>query len=58
MVLVCNAPQAAAEVLDGLKTRPLDRARAERMRGHGPLRPLASDTRYAEAVAAIQGIPA
>src|SRR6266508_419546 len=35
MILVCNAPQAAAEVLDGLKTGPLDRARAERMRGRG-----------------------
>jgi len=56
MILVCNAPQAAAEVLDGLKTGPLDRARAERMRGRGPLRPLASDTRYASAVASIQGI--
>src|SRR6266705_3195158 len=55
MILVCNAPQAAAEVLDGLKTGPLDRARAERMRGRGPLRPRASDTRYAAAVAAIEG---
>ena len=55
MILVCNAPQAAAEVLDGLKARPLDRARAERMRGRGPLRPRASDTRYAAAVAAIEG---
>jgi len=58
VILVCNAPQAAREVLDGLKAGPLDRARAERMRGHGPLRGLASDTRYAAAVAAIQGIPA
>lgn len=57
MILVCNAPQAAAEVLDGLKTRPLDRARAERMRSRGPLGPLASDTRHAAAVAAIQRIP-
>jgi beta-N-acetylhexosaminidase len=55
MILVCNAPQAAREVLDGLKGGPLDRARAERMRGRGPLRPRASDTRYAAAVAAIQG---
>ena len=54
MILVCNAPQAAHEVLDGLKTGPLDRARAERMRGRGPLRPRASDTRYAAAVAAIE----
>jgi beta-N-acetylhexosaminidase len=58
MILVCNAPQAAAEVLDGLKAGPLDRAHAERMRGRGTLKPLGSDTRYAAAVAAIQGIPA
>jgi beta-N-acetylhexosaminidase len=56
MILVCNAPQAAAEVLDGLKAGPLDRARAERMRGLGMPKPLASDTRYASAVAAIQGV--
>src|SRR5882672_8819555 len=56
MILVCNAPQAAAEVLDGLKTRPLDRARAERMRGKGTPKPLGSDKRYASAVAAIQGV--
>jgi beta-N-acetylhexosaminidase len=56
VILVCNAPQAVREVLDGLKAGPLDRARAERMRGRGPLRPLASDTRYASAVASIQGI--
>jgi len=56
MILVCNAPQAAAEVLDELKTRPLDRARAERMRGRGTPKPLGSDARYASAVAAIQGV--
>jgi beta-N-acetylhexosaminidase len=56
MVLVCNAPQAASEVLDGLKAGPLDRARAERMRGRGALKPLDSDTRYASAVAAIQAV--
>src|SRR6266704_1957938 len=56
MILVCNAPQAAAEVLDGLKAGPLDRARAKRMRGRGALMPLGSDARYASAVAAIQGV--
>src|SRR5713226_3467819 len=45
MVLVCNAPQAAAEVLKGLKAQPLDHARAERMRGPGALKPLATDSR-------------
>lgn len=58
MILVCNAPQAAAEVLDGLKASPLDRARAERMRGRGTPKPLGSDTRYASAVAAIHAVPA
>jgi len=56
MILVCNAPQAASEVLDGLKAGPLDRARAERMRGRGALKALGSDTRYASAVAAIQRV--
>jgi len=56
MVLVYNAPHAAAEVLDGLKAVPLDRARAKLMRGGGALKPLGSDTRYAAAVAAIQGV--
>jgi beta-N-acetylhexosaminidase len=56
MVLVCNAPQAASEVLDGLKGGPLDRARAQRMRVRGALKPLDSDTRYASAVAAIQAV--
>ena len=56
MVLVCNAPQAASEVLKGLKAGPLDRGRAERMRGRGALKPLRSDRRYASAVAAIRGV--
>ena len=56
MVLLCNAPEAAAGLLDALKGRALDPSRAERMRGRGSLRPLASDTRYAAAVSAIQGI--
>jgi beta-N-acetylhexosaminidase len=56
MVLLCNAPQSAAGLLDALEGRSLDRARAERMRGRGPLRPLASDARYASAVIAIQSM--
>jgi beta-N-acetylhexosaminidase len=55
MILVCNAPQAAAEVLEKLKAPALDTRRAGRMRGRGALKPLGSDTRYASAVAAIQG---
>jgi beta-N-acetylhexosaminidase len=54
MVLVCNAPQAAAKVLDGLSAGPLDRARAGRMRGRRATQPLASDSRYAAAVAAVR----
>src|SRR3989475_3141191 len=56
MVLLCNAPQSAAGLLDALKDRPLDPRGAERMRGRGALKPLGSDTRYASAVAAIQGV--
>jgi beta-N-acetylhexosaminidase len=54
MVLVCNAPQAAGEVLDGLSAGPLDHARAECMRGRRATKPLASDLRYAAAVAAVR----
>ena len=54
MILLCNASQAAEEVLDSLKASRLDRSRAERMRGRGRPEPLGSDTRYASAVAAIQ----
>lgn len=56
MVLVCNAPQAVAEVLDGLSAGPLDHARAERMRGRRATEPLASDARYAAAVAAVAAV--
>jgi beta-N-acetylhexosaminidase len=54
MVLVCNAPQAAAELLEGLKAGPLDHVRAGRMRGRRATKPLASDGRYAAAVAAVR----
>ncbi len=56
MVLTCNAPQAAAELLDKLKAPALDTRRAERMRGRGALKPLRSDMRYASAVAAIRSV--
>ena len=56
MILVCNAPQAASELLDKLKAPALDTRRADRMRGRGALKPLGSDTRYASAVAAIRGV--
>lgn len=56
MVLVCNAPQAAVELLDELKAPALDARRGERMRGRGALKSLRSDARYAWAVAAIRGV--
>src|SRR5437773_1323883 len=56
VILVCNAPQAAAEVLDKLKAPALDAQRAGRMRGRGASKPLGSDARYASAVAAIRGV--
>jgi len=56
MVLVCNAPRAAAELLDKLKAPALDARRAERMRGRGASKPLRSDVRYASAVAAIRSV--
>src|SRR6266581_3684600 len=56
MILVCNAPQAAAELLGKLKAPALDTGRAGRMRGRGASKPLAADTRYASAVAAIKGV--
>ena len=56
VILVCNAPQAAAEVLDKLKAPALDTRRAGRMRGRGASTPLGSDARYASAVAAIRGV--
>ena len=54
MVLLCNAPQAAAGLLDGLQGRALDPGRAERMRGHGSLGPRTLDARYAAAAATVR----
>jgi beta-N-acetylhexosaminidase len=52
MVLLCNRPEEADGLLDSLAGRPLDAARAERMRGRGRLQ--SPDRRYASAVAAIR----
>ncbi len=54
MLLLCNAPQTAVQLLEGLKARPLDPGRAGRMRGRGPSKPLGSDARYAAAVTAVR----
>jgi beta-N-acetylhexosaminidase len=56
MVLLCNAPQNAGALLEGLRAYALEPARAERMRARGALRPLVSDTRYASAVAAMRSV--
>jgi len=58
MVLLCNAPQSAGVLLERLSTYALDPARAERMRARGGLGPLASDARYASAVAAMRSVTA
>jgi len=56
MVLLCNAPQSAGVLLEGLRAYALEPARAERMRARGALKPLVSDTRYASAVAAMRSV--
>lgn len=56
MVLLCNAPDSAGVLLEGLSAYALDPVRAEGMRARGVFGPLASDARYASAVAAIQGV--
>jgi beta-N-acetylhexosaminidase len=50
MVLVCNAPEAARELLQGLGPAALDQERAERLRGR-PGRPLAENSDYQNALA-------
>lgn len=53
MVLVCNAPERAAELLAGLRAGPLDEARAARMRGRRSGIP-GGDLQYAAAARALQ----
>jgi beta-N-acetylhexosaminidase len=54
MVLVCNAPESAAKLLDEMKFGPLDAGRAARMQGRGPAQPPESDPRHAVAAAAVR----
>jgi beta-N-acetylhexosaminidase len=52
MVLLCNAPEAAATLLDSLATGPADSRRIEAMRGarlESGLEPLARNPRFAQA---------
>ena len=53
MILVCNAPQRAAQLLEGLHAGPLDEARAGRMRSRPRGLPLSDDPLYAEAAASL-----
>jgi beta-N-acetylhexosaminidase len=53
MVLVCNAPERAAQLLDGLHAAPLHEARAARMRGRTGTTGAGRAARYAEAVAIL-----
>jgi beta-N-acetylhexosaminidase len=53
MALVCNAPERAAELLEGLRAAPLHEARAARMRGRTSAPVSAGGTHYAEAVATL-----
>jgi beta-N-acetylhexosaminidase len=54
MILVCNAPEAAARLLAGLETATLDRARADRMRGRNLVQPAAVHKDYPTAVAMLR----
>ena len=53
MLLICNDPRSAAELLDRLKVRPLSPVRVGRMRGGGSSTPLDADPRYAAAAAVL-----
>jgi len=54
MVLLCNAPGAAYDLLEALKGRSLHPRRAELMRGRGALGRRGPDARYAAAVRAVR----
>jgi beta-N-acetylhexosaminidase len=54
MVLVCNAQEAAGKLLHDLRAKPLNAARAARMRGRVPAKALDADARYAAASAAVR----
>ncbi len=50
MVLVCNRPDLARELVDGYRAGPVDIARIERLRGRNPGRPAAANPGYADAL--------
>jgi beta-N-acetylhexosaminidase len=54
MVLLCNAPDAAFELLEALKGRSPDPVRVGAMRGRRPVGLREPDARYAQAVKAVR----
>jgi beta-N-acetylhexosaminidase len=53
MVLVCNAPERAVQLLEGLRAAPLNEVRAGRMRSRPRGLPLSDDPLYAKAAASL-----
>ena len=54
MVLLCNAPDAAAKLIDGLDADPVPEARAARMRGRRLMKPAPAHAGYGQAVSALR----
>jgi beta-N-acetylhexosaminidase len=58
MVLLCNAPEAAARLIEGLDGDPLDEGLAVRMRGRRLMQPASAHPEYARSVSSLrQAIP-
>ena len=58
IVLVCNAPDEAAKLLERLRAKPVPEERVRRLRGRGPATSLDADGRYAAAAASVRRIEA
>jgi beta-N-acetylhexosaminidase len=54
MALLCNAPEAAATLVEGLRADPLPEALAARMRGRRLMQPASAHAGYAGAVAQLR----
>jgi beta-N-acetylhexosaminidase len=54
MALLCNAPEAAALLVEGLRADPLPEALAARMRGRRLMHPASAHAGYASAVAQLR----
>jgi beta-N-acetylhexosaminidase len=58
MILLCNAPESAALLIDGLGSGPLDEGLARRMRGRRLLQPVSAHAGYSSGVSLLrQAIP-